>query len=108
MLFREYVRRRLLEDTGMMTIDGLRSMILQSLQANPDSKEAYNSPLIQWDKPINLLRRFNSMPGLTKLIQSNPAAMEAIQSADRTKLTVGELAGILLNSQSNVGNNEVQ
>lgn len=97
MKFREYVQRRLVEDAGL-TIDSLRAMIVKALGGNPDNKEAYNSPLVQFAEPGELLDKLNSLNGLEQLINNNSAALEALQKAQQTNLTVGELAGILLSS----------
>jgi hypothetical protein len=101
--FHQYVERRLREDAGL-DINSLRAMILDALHANAESQDAYNSPLVQFAQPGELMDRLNSLKGLQQLIQSNDAAQKAIMNAQQTNLTVGELAGILSASQPETGN----
>jgi hypothetical protein len=96
--FREYAKHRLAEDLGL-SIDSLRGMILKALGGNADNKDAYNSPLTQFAEPTELVQRLYSLKGLEQLISANPAALQALEKAQQTNLTVGELAGILLSSQ---------
>jgi len=96
--FKEYAYRRLIEDY-QLDINTLRSMILKALGANSSNKEAYNAPLSQFAEPSEMIARLNSLKGLEQLISSNPAAIAALEKAQQTNLTVGELAGILLASQ---------
>lgn len=96
--FSDYARRRFMEDVGL-SIDELRSMIVKALGGNPESKDAYNSPLVQFAEPGALMDKLNTLQGLASLIQNNAAAQEALQKAQQTNLTVGELVGILLTTQ---------
>lgn len=96
--FVEYINKRLVEDLGL-TIDGLCVMILKALGGNSENKEAYKSPLTQFAEPTELLQKLYSLKGLEQLISNNPAALQAIEKSQQTNLTVGELAGVLLNSQ---------
>ena len=95
-MFKEYVMRRLIEDFGL-TIDEIKSMILQALGADTDPKDAGDAPLVQYASPNVLVQRFNSVNSLSQLLQASPAALEAIQAAKNSKLTVGQPAGMLYN-----------
>lgn len=97
-MFREYAQRRLIEDMGLAQPDVSR-MILRSLGADPSNMDsANNTPLSTWDNPDGLISRFNSLNSLSRLISGSPAAMQAIQNSNQTKLTVGQLAGILVHA----------
>jgi hypothetical protein len=98
MKFREFARRRLMEDM-QLDINSLRSMILKALGANPENQDAWNSPLVQFAEPQEIIRRLNSLKGLEQLIATNSAAQMAIQKAPQTQLTVGDLSQILLAQQ---------
>jgi len=95
--FSEYAKRRLLENLGL-DINSLRAMIVKALGGNPDNKDAYNSPLTQFAAPGELRDKLNSLKGLEQLINNSPAAVQALEKAQATNLTVGELAGILLST----------
>ncbi len=99
MRFHEYFNRRLVEELGL-SIDNLRGMILKALGGNPDNKDAYNSPIIQFADPQALMDKLYSLKGLEQLINNNPAAIKALEKAQQTNLTVGELAGILIGNQT--------
>lgn len=93
--FREYVQQT---DLGL-DINGLRAMILKALGGNPENKEAYNTPLVQFAEPGQLIQRLNSLKGLEQIIAQNPSATAALEKAQQTNLTVGQLAMVLIQSK---------
>jgi hypothetical protein len=91
--FREYAQIR--ENLGL-DINSLRAMILKALGGNPENKEAYNTPLVQFAEPGQLIQRLNSLKGLEQLITQSPSALAALEKAQQTNLTVGQLAMVLI------------
>ena len=91
--FREYAQR--MDENLGFDINGLRAMILKALGGNPENKEAYNTPLVQFAEPNQLTQRLNSLKGLEQLIAQTPSATAALEKAQQTNLTVGQLAMIL-------------
>lgn len=96
--FREYAQKRFNEDLGL-DINDLRGMILKALGGNPDNKEAYNTSIVQFAEPGQLMQKLNSLKGLGQLIQQSPAAIEGLEKAQQTNLTVGQLAMLLIQGQ---------
>lgn len=92
--FREYAQKRLAENMGL-DINGLRAMILKALGGNPNNKEAYNTPLVQFAEPGQLIQRLNSLKGLEQILAQTPSATVALEKAQQTNLTIGQLAMIL-------------
>jgi hypothetical protein len=97
--FREYAQKRLNEENMGLDINSLRGMILKSLGGNPENKEAYNTPLVQFSEPAELISRLNSLKGLEQMLAQRPAAMAALEKAQQTNLTVGQLAMLLIQGQ---------
>jgi hypothetical protein len=91
MKFSEY----LLKEEGY-DIPTLLTLFAQALQANSDPKILANQPLIAFgDNEQDIMRKLTKNAQLSELIQSNPAAIQAIQDCRKTKLTLDSLAGLL-------------
>lgn len=90
MTFKEYIH--FCEE---FNLGDVRVMLLRALGANPDDKAAHNAPLVQFADPEELKNKILKFPGLQDIISRSPSALKALQNAQQTNLTVGQLAGII-------------
>lgn len=77
------------------SIEDTKEMIINALGGNSESEDIFNAPIIQFAKQSELLDKLNSLPALQNLINNNPTAKAAIDSAKTSELTIGQLAQLL-------------